>query len=386
MGKTGAYKSGESPTGGLYVAKLILEAPTLRLGANTPTPTVSGTGDATPMQSPVLRLGLNANPETSQVPSKTGESKTGEYPTGGLEYPNLRLHAENTFEAPTATIGAGTPTPSVSGTGTATILSPLARLGLTSRSGQIGYGEWILDGQPIGTSTGETATYQTLELTERVQTESLLDVLRSLKTDEGKVDVLMRDDGGFVAVDRANGGNTFELIPPIARQPLREKGEYHVQRYEETLVSQTVEEWDVELEFVKADNRVDSPSISETPEGDEWGFSTRYGTIATSRVDADLLGTGEGGVQRFEIVARLTFSQAHVLEAALNRLGGTRVRDVPDAPNVAVDDTDDGVNTLMVDSPDGQSVVSDGEYVVQAWESERLNDAYQSVSLEVAVS
>jgi len=238
---------------------------------------------------------------------------------------------------------------------------------------------WLLDGEPIPRATDETATQEGVSLTFRVTTSVLENRLRPLKADEGKVAVLPTDDGGFVSVDRANGDNSFQFRPPTTREPLRERGTYHVDRYEESLVSQDVGEWTVELELSKADNRTDSPSLSQSPAADEWGFTTRFGTIATGRVDAELVGTGEGGVERYELITRLTFEQAHVFEAALSLLNGTRIRERPDTTNVVEDATSGDANTLTVDAPDGQSTVADGDYVVTEWTSERLNDAYQSL-------
>jgi len=242
---------------------------------------------------------------------------------------------------------------------------------------------WRLDGDEIRTVTAETATHSTLSLVIRSESQQLTEQLRDLKSDEGQVDTLDTDDGGYVAVDRANGANTFTLQPRSGRRPLRQSGAYHVERYEEELVSQSVEEWDVEIDFVPAENRDDTRSIDETPAADEWGFSTRYGEIATDRVDAEFAGRGEGGVRRFDLTARLTFEQTLSFESALSRLGGVRVREIPDATNQAVDETDDDAATVTVDSPTEETVAS-GEYAVVEWESERLNDAYQSVSFTLA--
>lgn len=243
---------------------------------------------------------------------------------------------------------------------------------------------WWIDGQPVPTVTDEVATDRRLSLTLRVSASTLESTLRSLKTDEGKVNVLPTDDGGFVAIDRANGSNTFALTPPDAREPLRQAGDFHVASYEEEMVTQTTDEWDVTLELVRDADRTDSPSLSQTPAADEWGLTTRYGTIATGRVDAEFAGTGEGGVERFELTTRLTFDQTHTFEAALSQLGGVRVREIPDGDNVAVDDTSAAAGTLTIDAPDGQSVVADGDYVVTGWESTRLNDAASEVALTIA--
>jgi DNA-binding beta-propeller fold protein YncE len=242
---------------------------------------------------------------------------------------------------------------------------------------------WYLGSDEIGESVAEQRTDATLSLTRRVTTNTLDTALRPLKSDEGKVDILSQDDGGFVAVDRADGGNTFIVIPPERRRPLRDARKVHVDRYDEDLVSQEVREWDVEIAFIVSQNREDAPSISETPASDEWGFSTPLGTIATSRVDADVLGTGRDGVKRFELTARFTLDQAHVWEAAFDRIRGTRVKEIPDASNVMVDETG-GDATVTVEAPDGQDAVSDGDYVVTEWESVRITDAYQTLSFVLA--
>jgi hypothetical protein len=235
-------------------------------------------------------------------------------------------------------------------------------------------------------------------LTWRVTTSVLEQALRPLKPDEGKVDVLGTDDGGFVSVDRASGNNTYTLTPPPTREPLRQEAKFHVARYEEDLVSQTGDEWQVEIEFVRGADRGDTPTADQPVSGaafpmtfdavfrvspSAWGFTTPLGTLTSDRVDANVVGTGEGGVKRFNITARFTKSQAHVFEAAYARLGGGRVREVPDAANVAVDDTTDDAVTVEVDAP-GSAEVPDGAYIVTRWESRRLTDAYQELDVTIA--
>jgi hypothetical protein len=102
----------------------------------------------------------------------------------------------------------------------------------------------------------------------------------------------------------------------------------------------------------------------------------------TDRVDADFLGTGAKGVERFEVVMRLDFRQTHVFEAALSRLDGVRVRQISDAPNLPVDDTG-GDNTLTVTSPTPETVAN-GDYIALGWSSRRLNDEFAEVSLQMA--
>jgi len=281
-------------------------------------------------------------------------------------------------------------------------------------------GNWVFDGVELPTSTMEEGTHQELTLRFRVQTDRLLSSVRAAKSDQNQVDVLVTDDGGFTAVDRAGGANTFRLEPPERRKPLRRDGDYLATRYEESLVSGDVGEWDVEIDFVRAANRTDDGSISfsEQPNAlvgadaggtlgessgftlggsrggslgntrpgvpaDWWGFDTRQGLIATDRVDAEFLGRGDSGVERFELTVRLSFEQSHAFETALSRVDGSRVRNVADASNRVVDETSDDANTITVDSPT-PDVVTDGDYVVLEWSTTRLNDAYQEYSVTVA--
>jgi hypothetical protein len=351
------YTQSYDYTYGLLVTELLINAPVQRLGIDHPTADVQAEGTA------------DINAPTQAL---------------GVDHPTAELIEEFVVDAPVQRYGVAHPTADVTGEGDATINAPVQRLGLEWLQSQIGFTEWVLDDAPVGRITAETATNTTLSLTTRATSTALETDLRPLKTDEGKVDVLGTDDGGFVAIDRADGGNTFTLIPPVRRQPLRQQETVHVQRYEETLVSQEVGEWNVTVEFAREEDRTDTPSVSESPAADEWGFSTRYGEIATARVDADVVGTGESGVDRFRLTTRLTMDQAHVFEAALARLGAGRVREIPDAGNVAVDDSTDNAVTVTVDAPDSQDTVADGDYIVTSWESSRLTDAYQEVEFTIA--
>lgn len=255
---------------------------------------------------------------------------------------------------------------------------------------------YAVDGYQVRRVTEEVATADTLTLAWRVATTDELATLRELKTDEGQVTVLASDDGGHIAVDTAGGSNTVTLTPPQRRQPLRIERTAHVERYEETLVEQRSEVWDVEVEFALGSDRTDTPSILEAragtpfpqtfdmtfPRGDppRWEFNTPYGTFVTGRVDAEVVGTGEGGVVRLELTTRLTSAQAHVFEAAYARVRGTRVVEVVDAPNEIRDETG-GDMTVGVRPPTDQTVVDAGDYAVVEWDSTRITDRYQTVSM-----
>lgn len=349
-----------------------LQMPVTTVSADTPSPSLDASGTAT-VAAPV-----------TTVQADTPAPLVG-----------------NILRAPATTVQADTPAPTLSASGTATLDVPTTTVTASTPAPTVSANTWILDGTPLPDAITEVATDRTLTLTFRVPTDTLTQTLRPLKSDEGKVAVLDSDDGGFVAVGRANGANTFSLTPPADRSPLRQAGTVHVRRYEETLVSQTVEEWDVEVEFVVAADRADSPTIAQTltaagtpfdltfdvtfgtQNRARWGLTTRYGQIVTGQMTADFVGTGEGGVERYDLTMHLTYDQAHTFEAALSQLAGARIKEVPDGDNVAVDDTG-GTATLTVDAPDSQTAVSDGDYVVLNWESTRISEGYQIVDATIA--
>jgi hypothetical protein len=330
---------------------------------------------------PVRTLTLSRN-----APTATGAgTATATNPARTIQLSRGQITVKELLSAtlPGRTLELSRAVPEATGAGTVEAQAPSRTVQLSRSVPRAGFVDWVLDGAEMGTTTGETATHRLLTLTLRAESDTLSNVLRPLKSDEGQVATLPTDSGGYVAVDRADGGNTFDVIPPAKRQPLRRDMEMHVQRYEESMVSQTVEEWDVTVELVPAESRDDTPDISETRDTGEWAFDTRYGQIVTQRVDAEFVGVGEGGVEQFELTTRLEFDQAHVFEAAMANLEGVRIRSIPDATNEAVDDTG-GTATVTVTSPATDDVVADGDYVVIEFESTRLNDRFQSVTMRIA--
>lgn len=92
-----------------------------------------------------------------------------------------------------------------------------------------GFDTWTIDGEEFGTLVDGVATYRSLEARFRATRSELLNQLRQMESNAGKVDVLPMSDGSFVAVDRTDdGSNTFNLVPPFNRRPLR------VSRYSHT--------------------------------------------------------------------------------------------------------------------------------------------------------
>jgi len=268
MTKSGAFKTGEGPTGGSL--NLVLSPATQTLSLSLPTPEAGGTrpvglSPATqtlslslPTPDPTGVGETTVTPEVQSVSvsligsqdtlaSLSGQSKTGEFVTGGVDNPGLKLLSRVAFRPATQALSLSLPTPEAGGTGPVGLSPATQTLSLSLLQADAGYESWVLEDDAIGRVTAESATNRTVSLTARIDSDALESTLRPLKTDEGKVDVIGTDDGGFRAIDRANGGNSFELQAPIQRQPLRRLGTVHVLRYEETLISQDVGEWDVDI-------------------------------------------------------------------------------------------------------------------------------------------
>jgi hypothetical protein len=231
-----------------------------------------------------------------------------------------------------------------------------------------------INGVDAGTNTSESATWQELQLSFRVTKSKLNTVFRPLEPNAEKVETLDTDTGGFTIKDRSSGtNNTHSVTPPSSRQPLRQAGDYHVVGYQDEQVSQDVNEFDVSVTFLRTSPK--STTGLGLAETGPWELTVTEGTIGTNRVSAQLLSRGEDGVEKYELNTILTVTQAQAIEQSLARLNGYRVRTIADDTNLAVDDSG-GRATVTVDTTPDTTVVPTGEYAVESWETQRLNDAY----------
>jgi len=245
----------------------------------------------------------------------------------------------------------------------------------------IGFANWQIDGDGITSITEEVRTWDSLKLTFRTDASVVTSTLRALDGEAGKVDVLEASDGGYIAVDRADGGNTYTLVPPITRLPLRVEGDFHVDEYDEEVVDQQGDRYDVSLTFVPDADRETSNGLSETAATGEWLFTFDTGSIATAKVSAeDLAGIGKGGTTGKRLSLLLDKEQATVIEESASKQAAVRTREVPDGSNVSEDNSAGDENTVTVTSPDTDTF-ADGDYVVQEWETTMLNDDFQRVRL-----
>jgi len=241
---------------------------------------------------------------------------------------------------------------------------------------------WVLGKNPVAELIEETRTWDTLTLVFRSDRATVINQLRPLDSDAGKVEVLERSDGGFDAIDRADGRNTYQITPPAGRIPPRLAGDYLVDEYEEEVVDQQGKQFRVTVTLVPDQDRDTDSHYAETPSGGDWKFDFSTGTIATPRVRADVGGGASKGTQAKRLRLILTDKQVQVLEESASLLNAVRIREVPDGANVAEDNSPGDQNTVTVASPN-ENVFESGEYVVDEWETVMQNDRFHKVTLTV---
>lgn len=244
---------------------------------------------------------------------------------------------------------------------------------------------WRVGGLQLRELLNETRTWETLTLEFRSNRDHVLSRLRPLDTDAGKLELLERSDGGFVAVDRVDGSNTFEVAPPTGRIPPRIAGDYLVDEYNEEIVDQQGNEYRVTVSLIPDEDRNTNSGYTETAGAGEWEFDFYTGTIATTRVHSELGTSGGSGTKSKRLTLILDADQVQVLEESASFLNAVRTREVPDGENVSEDNSPGDRNTVTVASPD-EDVLESGDYVVQEWKSEMQNDRFQRVSLTLETS
>lgn len=277
------------------------------------------------------------------------------------------------------------PGPEVTGAGSVAIDvdSPL-ELALAVDDAAIGYPYWAVDGTPVDRHVDERRDWQRLSLVWRVDNATKDATLSPLQNTANKYDIVPASDGSFSTLDRAATDGTVTLKPPVGREPPREERDYVVDQYSQRQVDRAGASHEVDVSFVALSNRdPDGSASNETRESDEWSFAFRAATIATSRVEVDI-GTGtDTGADTVDLQLILDATQTKVLEESATRLEAVSVREVSDGANSVDDDSASpaNANQVTVTTPDGESPISDGTYVVMDWQTEWLSDRAFRVTL-----
>ena len=244
---------------------------------------------------------------------------------------------------------------------------------------------WRVGGMQLREIVEETRSWDSLTLTFRADKQLVTNRLRPLDQEAGKLDILETADGGYIAVDRVDGANTYQLNPPTGRQPPRLAGTFLVNEYSEEVVDQQGGEYQATVTLVPDGPRTTDSGYTETVGSGEWEFDFETGTIATRRVNAGVGSSASSGTRDKRLQLILTDMQVQVLEESATALNAARVREVPDGKNIAEDNSPGDRNTVAVASPN-EDVFESGDYVVQSWETTMQNDDWHRVSVTLKES
>lgn len=245
---------------------------------------------------------------------------------------------------------------------------------------------WEADGAELSTLKREVLRPAGLELVFRADSSEVDNDLRPLDSDSGELATHTKPDGSVTSTDLASGNNTYTLTPPDTRtaDSLMTARDWLVAEYSERVLNATADGYEVELRFAPADSRsIGTGFVDQAPGTDDWEFDAQNGRVSTQRVAAQ----PETGVQAQTATTQLTLfltpAQARVIVENCQRVAATRVREVPDGPNVVEDNTTNTTNTLSITPPD-TGIIDTGDYVVRDWSVTWVSDDYHRVELTIA--
>ena len=250
---------------------------------------------------------------------------------------------------------------------------------------------WTLNTIRLGETVDEVRTWDNLELVLRYSGDEVRSLVRSLKSNSEKVDVVEVDSGGFRSIDLSSGDNTFNISSPADRFKVRSVDEWLVGGYDDSLLDKSGNVYELELDLVPImeksfDNgfgTFDGPPSPSRDSG-EWLFDFEFGAVATRRVGVDVTEESDSSVGVFVLETVMRPEEVRVVEENLGFLNNSVVRNVPDAEDVVEDTSFDGRNTVDITVPDGfADPLSSGEYIVRSFETEWISGAFR-VTLEVA--
>lgn len=248
--------------------------------------------------------------------------------------------------------------------------------------------QWTIDGAQSGQMVDEERSFDGMELTFRVNRNTLTNVLRPLDEGAGKTKVIPQIDGGFSAIDLSENGNTYSFDPPTGHNPPRKSLTYHVEDFKEEPVDQKGNQFTVILKLIPDSNRTTTGTETvQSRSTGEWLFEFASGAIATSRISTEVKKIQETSVTAKRVKMILTPEQTNILESNLTKLNATRIRDVPDGTNFAEDNSPNDVNTVSVTAPSGETggFLPSDKYVALNWTTRYLSAQRYEVQLDLGV-
>lgn len=246
---------------------------------------------------------------------------------------------------------------------------------------------WLInDGIGFVDNVEEIRTFDALELSGHTTLEAVRETLRPLRENAGSFDIRDRSDGGFVAIDTADGDNTHTISAPDDRRPLRMQKKWLVADYDEEMLDTQGERYEVELELIPQESKRQYSGLSDEERDPEvhWLFEFEAADMATPAVSAEILESHSDGVEAVGLDMELYQPQVRKLEESCRRLAAVDVVEQFDGGNRAKDQSPGEVNTVWMEPPEGgDKTVDPGWYVVEDYEVEWTDELFYHVDVEL---
>jgi len=242
---------------------------------------------------------------------------------------------------------------------------------------------WAINAQYPIPATEEVRTYDQLSLTMRAKKSQVVDVLRPLfDASSGEVDVIEKSGGSYESFDTSQSGNEFTITPAHRQRPTRVPRNYLVDKYDEQIVDQKGDEYQVSVDFVPEKTREpdeeyegreesDHEFVFQKREPEQWQFVMHSGTIATKSITKDIK-RGKDGVNLRMVMKP---KQTQIFEESASYVEGITGREIPDGDNKWDDESPGSRNTTYIVPPEASAGVFDeGNYRITKWTTTRINN------------
>jgi len=245
----------------------------------------------------------------------------------------------------------------------------------------------VVDDKVIGELEELSLTYSEISFTLEGDKSDRDDILRAVArssnpedAEPGKFERIAYADGDFEAIDKADGNSTIEAAIPSLQPLPDDPRDYLVDGFNTEILDQRGNELSISGSLVYKRTRTDVNGLSETRESGEWLFSLADGvSIAESKITRDREFEASSGERKLTVNIILNGEQAEVWAETVTDQDASFFREIPDAVNPAVDQSEGSVNTVNVTAPSNKaSILPGGEWIVVEWEIEWLaNRRYQ---------
>lgn len=237
---------------------------------------------------------------------------------------------------------------------------------------------WTLNQRILGDTIDEIRNWNLIEITSRVEKETVVKDVRPLTPGVGAVDVISTSDGGYEVVKRG-GSNEVTLEAATERKDVRPVETWYLQNISEEVIGSEGQQYEVTIEalpvrekaFDNSLGNLTSPFPDETRTQGFWKYEFEKGSIVTRRVTTDIEREPTNELKSVTVSFLAEPEEVRVMEENLSKLNAVAERDVPDGTNIVEDSTSDKRHIVDVTPPqDARDTVEAGEYYVTEWETE----------------